>query len=151
MKNIALVSTIGSLLLLGACASVPNPDKVAANYVSAKQFVYADCAEMAEEMARAKYQVDTAKTKEKIAEAKGEYEAIVRAGYSKHCGDARYSGGGVQQPVVTPQIIVVQPAPRVVRRIVYQQYPQYQNPSPPPQTVQPQSFQYHYSGGYPNQ
>ena len=128
--KLPLYAALASLLLLGACASVPTPDSVQATYVSAKPFVFADCSEMQEELARATYAMNTAKTKEKIAAAKGEYEAIIRSGYSKHCGDARYADHGPQQaPAPAPQVIVVQaPAapPQVIERVVERQVPVYQ-------------------------
>lgn len=118
MNKFVFSAVVGSMLLLGACAS--SPTKVAPEYVSAKQFIYAECNEMSEEMAKAQYELRIAKTKEKIAIAKGQYDAIVRAGYSKHCGDARYADRGPQQNQ-RPQIIVIQP----------QYQPQYQQPAQP--------------------
>ena len=157
------------MLLLGACASV-SPDKVAPNYVSAKQFVFAGCDEMAEEMAQAKFALSKAKGTEQIAEAKGRYEAIERAGYSKHCGDARYADHGpTSAPAPAPQVIVVQSPPQaqqVVERPVYvpqpyavyvpqpyaqpQPYvvPVYRNPVQYPTTYyQPHRDQYQYREG----
>lgn len=128
MNKFLFSTAIGSMLLLGACAT--SPAKVAPEYVSAKQFIYAECNEMSEEMAKAQYELRVAKGKEKIAIAKGQYDAIVRAGYSKHCGDARYADRGPQREPTQPQIIVIQPnAAPTYQPQQYQQ--QYQQPAQP--------------------
>ena len=128
MNKFLFSTAIGSMLLLGACAT--SPAKVAPEYVSAKQFIYAECNEMSEEMAKAQYELRVAKGKEKIAIAKGQYDAIVRAGYSKHCGDARYSDRAPQRAPAQPQIIVIQPnAAPTYQPQQYQQ--QYQQPAQP--------------------
>lgn len=121
MNKFVFSAAISAMLLLGACAT--SPSKIAPEYVSAKQFVYAECNEMSEDMAKAQYDLTVAKGKENIALAKGRYEAIVRAGYSKHCGDARYADRGPQSQ---PQIIVVQPG-----SAAYQPYPSYQQSNQP--------------------
>jgi len=124
MNKFLFSAAIGSMLLLGACAT--SPTKVAPEYVSAKQFIYAECNEMSEEMAKAQYELRVAKGKEKIAIAKGQYDAIVRAGYSKHCGDARYADRGPQRESVQPQIIVIQPNGQTYQPQQQQYQPQYQ-------------------------
>ena len=109
------------------------------------------------------------KRRRDVCRIEGEF-GVVWAGYSKHCGDARYADHGpTSAPAPAPQVIVVQSPPQaqqVVERPVYvpqpyavyvpqpyaqpQPYvvPVYRNPVQYPTTYyQPHRDQYQYREG----
>jgi hypothetical protein len=142
-----------TFLALGGCAV--NSDRVPANFVSAKQYVFSGCRELSEDMAKENYTVSHSKNAREIAEAKGDFDALVRAGYDKHCGE--YERPQAPAPA---QIVVIQPpappappapqvnyqqnyAPPVAQyqpQYQYQSQPQYQYPPSPPSQYQQQNY-----------
>jgi hypothetical protein len=116
-------------LALGGCAI--SPDRVPATFVSAKQHLFSGCRELAEDMAQQNFTVYNSKSFKEIATAKGELNALSRAGYEKRCGEQ-------ERPAQPAQVIVVPQA------AVGQTYNYYQVPQPPqydpPQQYAPASY-----------